>query len=97
MTVRAVLDGVVLAEADEIVMLEGNAYFPPDTVNWDHLDENTKTTRCPWKGKANYFDAAVGGEQHRSVGWTYHSPSKAASNIADHVAFWGDVKIENAG
>jgi uncharacterized protein (DUF427 family) len=95
MATRAVLDGVVLAEADEVVMVEGNAYFPPDTVNWEHLTENSTTSRCFWKGKANYFDATLDGSRHDSVGWTYHTPSKAAADIADHVAFWGAVKIEN--
>jgi uncharacterized protein (DUF427 family) len=95
MTVRAVLDGVVLAEAEEVVGLEGNAYFPPSAVRWDHLTENSATSSCPWKGEANYFDAAVGDRKYESVGWTYHTPSRAAANIADHVAFWGNVKIEN--
>jgi uncharacterized protein (DUF427 family) len=95
MTVRAVLDGVVLAESEEVVAVEGNAYFPPSAVRRELLTENSSTSRCPWKGKANYFDAAVGDKKHESVGWTYHTPSRAASNIADHVAFWGNVKIES--
>lgn len=94
MTVRAVLEGTVLAEAEQVVTVEGNAYFPPSAVRWDHLIENTSTSRCPWKGKANYFDAAIGDRKYRSVGWTYHEPSQAAAEIADHLAFWGDVEIE---
>lgn len=94
MTTRAVLDGVVLAEADEVISLEGNAYFPPESVHWEYLTANDVTSRCFWKGKAGYFDAVTGGRTHRSVAWSYHKPWPAAARIIDHVAFWGDVRIE---
>lgn len=94
MSYRAVLDGTVLAESAEVETVEGNAYFPPASVNWDLLTENTRTSVCPWKGEANYYDARVGDDAHESVGWTYHTPSEAAANIGDHVAFWGAVSVE---
>ncbi len=96
MTTRAILDGVVLAETDRVVSLEGNSYFPPDSINWEHLVETDVTSRCFWKGKASYFDTVIDGHTHESVGWTYHTPSRAASDIAEHVAFWNEVRIESS-
>lgn len=97
MSFRAVLGDIVLAEAEDVVRVEGNAYFPPESVHWEHLIENDATSHCFFKGKANYFDAEVEGRKHESVGWTYDSPSKLAKGIAEHVAFWGNVRIENDG
>lgn len=94
MTMRAILDGVVLAEAADVVTVEGNAYFPPESVRWQHLQETDVTSRCWWKGRASYYDAVVNGETHPNVGWTYHDPSRAASDIVDHVAFWGAVSVD---
>jgi uncharacterized protein (DUF427 family) len=93
MAKKATLDGVVLAEATEVVSLEGSAYFPPETINWEHLTESDHTTTCPWKGQATYFDAVIDGATHRNVGWTYRTPSPQATAIADHVAFWGKVRV----
>jgi uncharacterized protein (DUF427 family) len=93
-TKRAVLEGVVLAETENAVSLEGNAYFPPDSIRWELLVANDHTTVCPWKGRAGYFDAVIDGEVHRNVGWTYRTPSDKAAGIAEHVAFWGKVKVE---
>lgn len=94
MTYRAVLNGTVLAESDDIVRLEGTIYFPPTAVKWDRLDESPKTTVCHWKGTASYFDAVVDEDRVANVGWTYRTPSQKASSITDHVAFWGKVKVE---
>lgn len=96
MTYRAVLNGTVLAESDDIVRLEGNVYFPPTAVKWDRLDDSPKTSVCSWKGTANYLDAVVGQDRVPNVGWTYHTPSPKASEITDHVAFWGAVRVERA-
>jgi uncharacterized protein (DUF427 family) len=92
-TTQANLAGVVLAEADEVVRLEGNAYFPPGAVRWEHLVESDHRTTCPWKGEASYFDAVVDGETYRNVAWTYRNPSDKAASITDHVAFWGKVQV----
>ncbi|MEX2279221.1 MAG: DUF427 domain-containing protein [Acidimicrobiia bacterium] len=93
MAKKATLGNVTLAEADEVVSLEGNAYFPPEAIRWDHLTESDHTTVCPWKGQASYFDAVIDGETHRNVGWTYRTPSDKAKAITGHVAFWGKVKV----
>lgn len=93
MTKKATLDGVVLAEADQVESMEGNAYFPPAAVRWENLVENDHATVCPWKGEASYFDAVIEGVTYRNVGWTYRTPSDEAAQIAGHVAFWGQVEI----
>lgn len=96
MTTRAVLHGVVLAESSDVVSVEGNAYFPPDSVKWDKLSESGATSRCWWKGQASYFDVVVGDATYPGVAWTYHKPWPLAAHITDYVAFWGDVRVESA-
>ena len=92
--VKATWKGAVLAESDETRVVEGNHYFPPEAVNWDYFSESERTTVCPWKGTANYYDVEVDGESNRSAAWTYHDPSAAANHIKGYVAFWNGVKVE---
>ncbi len=91
----ATLNGVVIAQSDETVMVEGNHYFPPASVNREYFTDNPKTTVCPWKGTASYFDVTVDGQTSPATAWTYPAPKDAAAEIVDHVAFWGDVKVTN--
>lgn len=98
---RAIRDDVVIAESDETIRIEGNHYFPPDSVNWEYLRENTSASVCPWKGVASYYDVVIGDKVVGSAGWTYHRPREAAAGIKDYVAFYkrvaflGKVKIES--
>ena len=94
--VQAVWNGVVLAESDRTVVVEGNHYFPPDDVNHDYLDPSARHSMCFWKGRASYFDAIVDGDRNRAAAWYYPSPSPAARNIKQHVAFWHGVKVRRA-
>lgn len=91
---KAVLNGTVVAESDETVIVEGNHYFPPSSVRQELFTETDKTTVCPWKGTANYFTVEIDGERTENVAWIYHEPKAAASEIAGHVAFWGAVRVE---
>lgn len=91
---RAKLNGVVIAESDETVIVEGNHYFPPQSVNQDYFSASEKTTVCGWKGTANYYDVSVGDATSRAAAWYYATPKDAAREIKDYVAFWGDVKVE---
>ena len=91
---RAVWNGTVIAESDETVIVEGNHYFPPDAVKKEYFDDSSTHTRCFWKGKASYYDVVVDGERNADAAWYYPDPSKAASEIKDHVAFWRGVKVE---
>jgi uncharacterized protein (DUF427 family) len=74
-------------------MVEGNHYFPPETINREFFRDSAESSVCPWKGTASYFDVVVDGEVNRGAAWYYPSPSLAAANIKDHVAFWRGVTI----
>lgn len=91
---RAVWNGVVLAESDETVVVEGNHYFPSDSLNDEYFSDSDKTTVCGWKGTASYYDIEVEGEVNSAAAWYYATPSDAASQIKDHVAFWRGVRVE---
>lgn len=93
---KATLNGVVIAESDETVVVEGNHYFPPTSIAHDHFSESLKTTVCGWKGTASYYDVTVGDVTASDAAWYYPDPKEAASEIAGYVAFWKgrDVVIE---
>ena len=91
---KATWNGAVLAESDETVVVEGNQYFPADSINREHFRESETHTVCPWKGTASYYDVVVSGETNRDAAWYYPEPKDAAKEIKDHVAFWRGVKVE---
>ncbi len=90
---RAVLNGTVLAESDETVVVEGNHYFPPGSVNREYFTPTDHTTRCPWKGDASYYDITVDGQTSSNAAWYYPAPKEKAAQIRDHVAFYGVVDV----
>ncbi len=87
----------VIAESDDTVIVEGNHYFPLDTVNPDLVRPSSRTSVCPWKGTAKYYDVVVDGEVNPAAAWYYPDPKPAAANIKDHVAFWGGVEVSSDG
>ncbi len=91
---RATWGGVVLAESDQTIVVEGNHYFPRDSVASEYFDENSRQTRCPWKGMASYFDVVVDGNVNAGAAWYYPDPKPAAADIKGYVAFWKGVSIE---
>lgn len=91
---RAVWNNVVLAESDDTIVVEGNQYFPPDTVNMEYFQQSNTHTTCPWKGVASYYDISVGGEVNRDAAWYYPQPKQAAREITGYVAFWRGVQVE---
>ena len=91
---KATWRGAVLAQSDDTVVVEGNHYFPPDSINKEHFRESATHTTCPWKGEACYYDVAVNGEVNRDAAWFYPETKEAASNIRNYVAFWRGVAIE---
>jgi len=91
---KAVWKGVVIAESDRCLEIEGNQYFPPESVRPGHLRESATHTTCPWKGVASYYDVVVGGEVNRDAAWYYPTPKAAANSIAGYVAFWHGVQVE---
>jgi uncharacterized protein (DUF427 family) len=93
---RAMWNGAVLAEAsaDEIEMVEGNVYFPPNTIVKAHFQPSETHTVCGWKGTASYYDVVVNGEVNRDAAWYYPDVKDAAKQIKGYVAFWRGVKVE---
>ncbi|MFQ5637228.1 MAG: DUF427 domain-containing protein [bacterium] len=92
---KAVWNGKVLAESDNTEIVEGNHYFPPDTINPEYFQESKTTTVCPWKGTANYYHISVNGQVNVDAAWYYPDPKAAAENIKAHVAFWRGVDIQD--
>ena len=90
---KAVWNNQVLAQSDAFEEVEGNLYFPPNAVNWEHLQPSATRTRCPWKGEASYYDVVVQGATNTDAAWYYPEPKPAAANIKDHVAFWRGVEV----
>jgi len=91
---RATWNGAVLAESDATVIVEGNHYFPPDSLNREYFSDSDTHTVCPWKGTASYYSVTVDGQVNEDAAWVYPQPKEAASEIADHVAFWRGVMVE---
>jgi uncharacterized protein (DUF427 family) len=91
---KAKWNGVVLAESDNTVVVEGNHYFPPESINKDYFQSSNTHTICGWKGEASYYDVAVEGEVNKDAAWYYPDPKDAAAEIKDHVAFWRGVTVE---
>lgn len=91
---KAMWQGAVLAESDDTVVVEGNHYFPADTVNWDLFQPSDTRTVCPWKGTASYHSVVVDGAVNADAAWYYPEPKDAAAEIEDRVAFWKGVTVE---
>jgi uncharacterized protein (DUF427 family) len=91
--VQARWNGVTIADSDRTILIEGNHYFPPDSVDWDLLESTTQTSVCPWKGTAHYFTVAVNGALNPNAAWTYPEPKPKAEAIRDYVAFWRGVDV----
>jgi uncharacterized protein (DUF427 family) len=91
---KATWENAVLAESNDTVVVEGNQYFPPDSINRTYLQTTDNHTVCPWKGTASYFNVVVDGKVNKDAAWYYPEPKDAAKQIKDHVAFWKGVKVE---
>ena len=91
----ATWNGTVIAEAedDEIELVEGNVYFPPDKVDRTYLRDSQTHTVCPWKGTASYYDVVVEGETNKDAAWYYPVTKPEAENVAGYVAFWRGVEV----
>ncbi len=92
--VKAVWKGVVLAQSDKTIVVEGNHYFPPEAINWEYFTPSETHTVCPWKGTASYYQVQIEGQVNRDAAWYYPDPKTAAANIKGRIAFWRGVRIE---
>ena len=90
---KAAWKNTVVAESDTFETVEGNIYFPADSVRREFFSESEYETSCPWKGVAKYYSITVDGEENPDAAWYYPDPKPAAENIRDHVAFWRGVKV----
>lgn len=90
---RAVWDGVVVAESDDTVVVEGSHYFPRESVPEEFLEHSDRRSVCPWKGDAQYLTLVVDGKQNKDAAWYYPAPKAAAAEIGGRVAFWKGVSI----
>ncbi len=93
---KATWNGVVLAEAAKTKVMEGNLYFPPESVNQEYLTRSAATSICGWKGTAHYYDVVVDGKVNEQAAWYYPTPKSEAAEIAGHVAFWNGVEVDSA-
>ena len=91
---KAIWNGSVLAESDAYEVVEGNIYFPPDSVNKEYFKESAAHSTCPWKGEASYYTLEVEGKTNSDAAWFYPEPKDAAANIKDYVAFWKGVEVQ---
>jgi uncharacterized protein (DUF427 family) len=91
---RATWNGTILAESEQVVVVEGNLYFPPRSIQWEFFQPSASKSTCFWKGVASYYDVVIDGSTNKDAAWTYPDPSEAAESIKDHIAFWKGVKVE---
>ena len=90
---RAVWNGVTLAESDETIVIEGNQYFPSESIHTEYFADSATHTTCSWKGEASYYHVVVDGKENPDAAWFYPNPKDAASQIKDYVAFWKGVEV----
>jgi uncharacterized protein (DUF427 family) len=90
---QAIWNGIVVAESDETVVVEGNHYFPEDSLRREYFRPSQSMTICAWKGKASYYDVIVDGKTNRDAAWQYRHPFPLAGKIKNRVAFWHGVRV----
>ncbi len=90
---KATWNGAVLAESDDTVVVEGNHYFPADSLNRSCFRPSDHTSHCPWKGTASYYSIEVAGKRNENAAWYYAEPLAAAAQIRGRVAFWKGVDV----
>jgi uncharacterized protein (DUF427 family) len=85
--------GTVIASSDDIVSVEGNAYFPPEALRAECFRPSSHRSVCGWKGEAHYYDVVVGDQVNANAAWFYPDPKDAAAGIRGRVAFWKGVTV----
>lgn len=92
---KAIWNGAVIAESDRTEVVEGNHYFPSETINQQYFQASSTHTTCPWKGVASYYNIQVDGQVNKDAAWYYPTAKEKAKNIEGYVAFWRGVKVES--
>ncbi len=93
MKMKAIWNGVVVAESDDTVVLEGNHYFPRESLHEEFFGPSKTRSLCPWKGLASYYTITVDGAANPDAAWTYPHPSPLARTIKGRVAFWRGIDV----
>lgn len=92
---QAIWQGQVIAESDDIVTVEGNAYFPVSSIDQQFFTESSTQTYCGWKGDCSYYNVVVNEKENPDAAWYYPDPKSAAEEIRDRIAFWKGVEIKD--
>lgn len=90
---KAIWNGATLADSENTVVVEGNHYFPADSINTEFFKPSQTHTVCGWKGTADYYDVVVDGKTNSDAAWFYPAPKDDAKEIAGHIAFWKGVEV----
>lgn len=90
---KAIWNNQVLAESDDTKVVEGNHYFPADSINEEYFKSSDTHSVCPWKGTASYYTVEVDGEKNKDAAWYYPDAKEGAKHIEGRVAFWKDVEV----
>lgn len=90
---KAIWNNTVIAESDQTLVIEGNHYFPPESVNYECLQDSDHSSHCHWKGRASYYHVVVDGKTNKNAAWYYPVPKEKASQIKNHIAFWNGVEV----
>lgn len=90
---KAIWNNKVIAESNDTVVVEGNHYFPEDSVNKEFIESSETHSHCPWKGDASYYSLNVDGQVNKDAVWYYPEPSELAKHIKNRVAFWKGVEV----
>ena len=90
---QAIWNDVVIAESEDTVVVEGNHYFPIESIKKEYFKKTDFTSVCGWKGMANYYSVTVNGKTNKDCAWYYEDPNDAAMKIKGMVAFWNGIRV----
>ncbi|ETW81542.1 hypothetical protein HETIRDRAFT_104872 [Heterobasidion irregulare TC 32-1] len=86
--VKAIVNGTVIADSIDTIVVEGNHYFPPSDVKTVLFSDSNTSSVCAWKGPAQYYDASIEGKNIKDIAWYYPTPSAKATQIKSYIAFY---------
>ncbi|MCC5945611.1 MAG: DUF427 domain-containing protein [Bernardetiaceae bacterium] len=90
---KAIWNGKVIAESHDTIVIEGNHYFPADSMKSEYYKKSQHTSVCPWKGTASYYHLEVEGKTNENAVWYYPEPKQGAIDIKGRIAFWKGVEL----
>ena len=93
--IQAIWNGTILAESERTILVEGNHYFPPESINQEYFKLSDTHSFCGWKGQANYYTILVSGQENKDAAWYYPDAKEKAKNIEGYIAFWRGVRISD--